>query len=78
MKDIDNSSKDNYATNKKYVDTKTNSVSLIKNAGGVDNGTIQLENNNKSKVNSSDDFSIDTTTGTIKIKIEVLILLVNL
>ena len=68
LKDIDNSSKDNYATNKKYVDTKTNPVNLIKNTGGIDNGTIQLDNNNKLKVNLSDDFSVDSTTGSIKLK----------
>ena len=68
LKDIDNSSKDNYATNKKYVDTKTNPVSLIKNTGGIDNGTIQWDRNNKLKVNLSDDFSIDSTTGSINIK----------
>ena len=68
LKDIDNSSKDNYATNKKYVDTKTNPVNLIKSTGGIDNGTIQLDNNNKSKVNVSDDFSVDSTTGSIKLK----------
>ena len=68
LKDIDNSSKDNYATNKKYVDTKTNPVSLIKNTGGIDNGTIQLDNNNKLKVNLFDDFSVDSTTGSIKLK----------
>ena len=68
LKDIDNSSKDGYATNKKYVDTKTNPVNLIKNTGGIDDGTIQLDNNNKLKVNLSDDFSIDSITGSIKIK----------
>ena len=68
LKNIDNSSKDNYATNKKYVDTKTNPVNLIKNTGGIDNGTIQLDRNNKLKVNLSDDFSVDSTTGSIKIK----------
>ena len=68
LKDIDNSSKDNYATNKKYVDTKTHPVSLIKNTGGIDDGTIQLDSNNKLKVNLSNDFSGDSTTGSIKIK----------
>ena len=68
LKDIDISSKDNYATNKKYVDTKTNPVNLIKNTGGIDNGTIQLDNNNKLKVNLSDDFNVDSITGSIKIK----------
>ena len=68
LKDIDNSSKNGYATNKKYVDTKTNPVNLIKSTGGIDNGTIQLDNNNKLKVNLSDDFSIDSITGSIKIK----------
>ena len=68
FKYIDNSSKDNYATNKKYVDTKTNPVNLIKNTGGIDNGTIQLDNNNKLKVSLSDDFSVDSTTGSIKLK----------
>ena len=68
LKDIDNSSKDGYATNKKYVDTKTNPVNLIKNTGGIDDGTIQLDNNNKLKVNLSDDFSVDSITGSIKIK----------
>ena len=68
LKDIDNSSKDNYATNKKYVDTKTDPVSLIKNTEGIDDGTIQLDNNNKLKVNLSDNFSVDSTTGFIKIK----------
>ena len=68
LKDIDNSSRDNYATNKKYVDTKTNPVNLIKNTGGIDDGTIQLDSNNKLKVNLSDDFSVDSTTGSIKLK----------
>ena len=68
LKDIDNSSKDDYATNKKYVDTKTNPINLIKNTGGIDNGTIQLDNNNKLKVNLSDDFNIDSITGSIKLK----------
>ena len=68
LKNIDNSSKDTYVTNKKYVDTKTNPVNLIKNTGGIDNGTIQLDSNNKLKVNLSDDFSVDLTTGSIKIK----------
>ena len=68
LKDIDNSSKNGYATNKKYVDTKTNPVNLIKNTGGIDDGTIQLDNNNKLKVNLSDDFSVDSITGSIKIK----------
>ena len=68
LKDIDISSKDSYATNKKYVDTKTNPISLIKNTGGIDDGTIQLDNNNKLKVNLSDDFSADSITGSIKIK----------
>ena len=68
LKDIDNSSKDNYATNKKYVDTKTNPVNLIKNTGGIDDGTIQLDSNNKLKVNLSDDFSVDSTTRSIKLK----------
>ena len=68
LKDIDISSKDNYATNKKYVDTKTNPINLIKNTGGIDDGTIQLDNNNKLKVNLSDDFSVDSITGSIKIK----------
>ena len=68
LKDICNSSKDNYATNKIYVDTKTNPVSLIKNTGGIDNGIIQLDNNNKLKVNLSDDFTADSTTGSIKLK----------
>ena len=68
LKDIDNSSKDNYATNKKYVDTKTNPVNLIKSTGGIDDGTIQLDNNNKLKVNLSDDFSVDSTTGSMKLK----------
>ena len=68
LKDIDNASKDGYATNKKYVDTKTHPAGLIKSTGGIDNGTIQLDNNNKLKVNLSDDFSVDSTTGSIKIK----------
>ena len=68
LKDIDISSKDGYATNKKYVDTKTNPINLIKNTGGIDDGTIQLDNNNKLKVNLSDDFSVDSITGSIKIK----------
>ena len=68
LKDIDNSSKNGYATNKKYVDTKTNPINLIKNTGGIDDGTIQLDNNNKLKVNLSDDFSVDSITGSIKIK----------
>ena len=68
LKDIDNTSKDGYATNKEYVDTKTNPVNLIKSTGGIDDGTIQLDNNNKLKVNLSDDFSVDSTTGSIKIK----------
>ena len=68
LKDIDNSPKDNYATNKKYVDTKTNPVNLIKSTGGIDDGTIQLDNNKKLKVNLSDDFSVDPTTGSIKLK----------
>ena len=68
LKDIDNSLKDGYATNKKYVDTKTNPVNLIKNTGGIDDGTIQLDNNNKLKVTLSDDFSVDSITGSIKIK----------
>ena len=68
LKDIDNSSKNGYATNKKYVDTKTNPVNLIKSTGGIDDGTIQLDNNNKLKVNLSDDFSVDSITGSIKIK----------
>ena len=68
LKDIDNSSKNGYATNKKYVDTKTNPVNLIKSTGGIDNGTIQLDNNNKLKVNLSNDFSVDSITGSIKIK----------
>ena len=68
LKDIDNSSKNGYATNKKYVDTKTNPVNLIKSTGGIDDGTIQLDNNNTLKVNLSDDFSVDPTTGSIKIK----------
>ena len=68
LKDIDISSKDGYATNKKYVDTKTNPKNLIKNIGGIDDGTIQLDNNNKLKVNLSDDFSVDSITGSIKIK----------
>ena len=68
LKDIDNSSKDDYATNKKYVDTKTNPINLIKNTAGIDDGTIQLDNNNKLKVNLSDDFSVDSITGSIKIK----------
>ena len=68
LKDIDNSSNDGYATNKKYVDTKTNPINLIKNTGGIDDGTIQLDNNNKLKVNLSDDFSVDSITGSIKIK----------
>ena len=68
LKDIDISSKDNFATNKKYVDTKTNPINLIKNTGGIDDGTIQLDNNNKLKVNLSDDFSVDSITGSIKIK----------
>ena len=68
LKDIDDSSKDNYATNKKYVDTKTNPVNLIKSTGGIDDGTIQLDNNNKLKVNLSDDFSVDSITGSIKLK----------
>ena len=68
LKDIDNSSKDGYATNKKYVDTKTNPINLIKNTGGIDDGTIQLDNNIKLKVNLSDDFSVDSITGSIKIK----------
>ena len=68
LKDIDNSSKNGYATNKKYVDTKTNPTNLIKSTGGIDDGTIQLDNNNKLKVNLSDDFSVDSITGSIKIK----------
>ena len=68
LKDIDNSSKDGYATNKKYVDTKTNPASLIKSTGGIDDGTIQLDSNNKLKVNLSDDFSVDSITGSIKLK----------
>ena len=68
LKDIDNSSKNGYATNKKYVDTKTNPVNLIKSTEGIDDGTIQLDNNNKLKVNLSDDFSVDSITGSIKIK----------
>ena len=68
LKDIDNSSKDGHATNKKYVDTKTNPVNLIKKSGGMDDGTIQLDNNNKLKVNLSDDFSVDLITGSIKLK----------
>ena len=68
LKDIDNSSKDDYATNKKYVDTKTNPINLIKKSGGIDDGTIQLDNNNKLKVNLSDDFSVDLITGSIKLK----------
>ena len=68
LKDIDNSSKDGYATNKKYVDTKTNPVNLIKSTGGIDDGTIQLDSNNKLKVNLSDDFSVDSITGSIKLK----------
>ena len=64
LKDIDNSSKDNYATNTKYVDTKKSS----KSNPGIDNGTIQLDSNNKLKVNLSDDFSVDSTTGSMKIK----------
>ena len=44
LKDIDNSSKNGYATNKKYVDTKTNPTNLIKSTGGIDDGT--LDNNN--------------------------------
>ena len=68
LKDIDNTSKDGYATNKKYVDTKTNPASLIKNTGGIDDRTIQLDSNNKLKVNLSNDFSVDSTTGSIKLK----------
>ena len=68
LKDIDNSSKDSYATNQIYVDTKTNPVNLIKNTGGIDDGTIQLDSNSKLKVNLSDDFSVDSTTGSIKLK----------
>ena len=68
LKDIDNSSKDGYATNKKYVDTKTNLTNLIKSTGGIDDGTIQLDSNNKLKVNLSDDFSVDSITGSMKIK----------
>ena len=68
LKDIDNYSKDGYATNKKYVDTKTNPINLIKSTGGIDDGTIQLDSNNKLKVNLSDDFSVDSITGSIKIK----------
>ena len=68
LKDIDNSSKDNYATNKKYVDTKTNPINLIKSTGGIDDGTIQLDSNNKLKVNLSNDFSVDSITGSIKLK----------
>ena len=68
LKDIDISSKNGYATNKKYVDTKTNPINLIKNTGGIDDGTIQLDSNNKLKVNLSDDFSVDSITGSIKIK----------
>ena len=60
--------KNGYATNKKYVDTKTNPTNLIKSTGGIDDGTIQLDNNNKLKVNLSDDFSVDSITGSIKIK----------
>ena len=77
LKDIDNSSKDGFATNKKYVDTKTNPVNLIKNTGGIDDETIQLDSNNELKVNLSDDFSIDSITGSIKLKIEILIILLN-
>ena len=50
LKDIDNSSKGDYATNKKYVDKKTNPAGLIKNTGGIDDGTIQLDSNNKLKL----------------------------